>query len=499
MCPSYDAAPLLGTDYELAPPRAESLLESLRAFGYSPEMAIADLVDNSITAKAANVWVHFQWGGEKSWVSVRDDGVGMSEAELSAAMRPGSMSPLQDRGEGDLGRFGLGLKTASLSQARELTVVSRSPEARGSAVRRWDLDVVAGTGEWRLLKSLPAGPVPGLPDDGDRGTTVLWTKCDRLVGSVPNSDGKARARFMGTVERVQQHLGMTFHRFLTGRPSLKIWVNGDPVRPWDPFLTGLSMMVGEEVLNVDARQVKVSAWVLPHRSKLTDDQARSAGGARGWTQMQGFYVYRDGRLISAGTWLNLGLGKDEHTKLARVAVEFPKELDHRWQIDVKKATVHPPGAIVEDLRRIARAVCARAQEVYRFRGKIAAARQMAGITFAWEPVRTRDGLVYRVNRKHPVVTSAVNAVGRKHVERLLRFVEETVPATQIGVDIAASLDNPHVPFDRSSGEIAKLFRELLEDLLEEGYTRQAAIDRMRMVEPFDTHPEVIAIAEESHP
>lgn len=129
-------------DFEISPPSAASMLESLRAYGYSLNSAVSDLIDNSITARAKNVWITLKWSGEDSWISIRDDGIGMTEKQLSRAMIAGSQSPLDRREQHDLGRFGLGLKTASLSLARSLTVVSKI-ENGSLSVRRWDLDYIA--------------------------------------------------------------------------------------------------------------------------------------------------------------------------------------------------------------------------------------------------------------------------------------------------------------------------------------------------------------------
>ena len=112
-------------EYEYAIPRADATIQSYRAIGYDLPTAIADIIDNSLSAGAVNVWLMFEWDGDNSWITVRDDGCGMDEVELVNAMRPGSCSPLDERSERDLGRFGLGLKTAAFSQAKRLIVRSR--------------------------------------------------------------------------------------------------------------------------------------------------------------------------------------------------------------------------------------------------------------------------------------------------------------------------------------------------------------------------------------
>ena len=135
--------------HEITAPDAASMFESLRAFGYELPTALADLIDNSVFAGARNVWIDFEWNGAESTVSITDDGHGMAEKELVNAMRPGSRNPREVRDPKDLGRFGLGLKTASLSQGRRLTVRSKQVESTGFT-RCWDLDHVAKTGDWYL-------------------------------------------------------------------------------------------------------------------------------------------------------------------------------------------------------------------------------------------------------------------------------------------------------------------------------------------------------------
>ncbi len=138
-------------EYEIATPRPGALIESLRSIGYDLPTAVADIIDNSLTASARQVDIVFHWAGANSWICILDDGIGMPDRKLFEAMRPGSQNPLQTRSSNDLGRFGLGLKTASFSQARRLTVITKT--TRGSiAVREWDLDYVEREDEWRLLK-----------------------------------------------------------------------------------------------------------------------------------------------------------------------------------------------------------------------------------------------------------------------------------------------------------------------------------------------------------
>lgn len=490
----------MNQDWEIAEPRASALIESLRAFGYTPEAAIADLIDNSISAKATRIEVDFVWDGRDSVVRIADDGEGMSEGVLVGAMRPGSTSPLDDRDPTDLGRFGLGLKTASFSQARELTVVTLRKSGESAAVRRWDLDVVAETGEWRLLQTLPAARAPRAPET--HGTVVQWSKLDRLVGDVDADDKRAHSRFLAIVERVQGHLEATFHRFLSERPRITMSVNGVVLTAWDPFMSKHAATNAEptEELPFGGDLVKVTPFVLPHASKLSDAEFARGSGQNKWNQQQGFYVYRSRRLLVQGDWLGLGLANDEHTKLARIAVEFPAHMDHAWQVDVKKSTARPPGPLVDDLKRIARATRSKAQAVYRHRGKVIARNNSQSFVMAWHQYKTRDGVTrYKVNREHPVITAVIEASGANGsvVERALRFIEETVPTTLIGVSIADSLDTQPTPFSESKRELTPLADFVYRGLLEDGATPDEALDRLTASEPFLHFPDVMAAFREA--
>lgn len=424
----------------------------------------------------------------------------MSEKTLANAMRLGSTSPLANRHESDLGRFGLGLKTASFSQARELTVVSRTHKGGAIAVRRWDLDAVEATGEWRLHTSLAQGNELGV--ESTTGTSVQWSNLDRLVGSVDVKEKKAHTRFLDTIDRVHSHLEATFQRFLVGRGRIRITVNGKLVEPWDPFMltNPATQTLDEEELPFKGNLIRVRPYVLPHRSKLTEAEARRGAGAHGWNQQQGFYLYRSGRLLLQGDWLGLGITRDEHTKLARIAIDFPASLDHDWQVDVRKSTARPPGELSESLKRIAQATRKKAEEVYRHRGKVLARKSTRSFVFAWQQYKDRDGHIrYKVNRDHPVITTMLTAAGKERplLERALRFIEETVPTTMIGVEIAQSLDSQPAPFGQTKREIAPLAKFVIEGLIHDGAPAEEAFALVAASEPFSQHPEVLATLKEA--
>jgi len=488
--------------WDEAAPRPEALVESLRSFGYSPETALADLLDNSMSAGAVNMDLYFVWDKEQSHVAVVDDGGGMTPDQLLEAMRPGSVSPLVTRSKADLGRFGLGLKTASFSQARELTVITRARGERDVQVRRWDLDVVGMTGQWRLLRA----PAPQAERYIDRikdagGTAVVWSKCDRLLGEVGKAPEKAADRFFSVASQVQAHLGMTFHRFLqTGRRARTIRVNGNVVEPWDPIMKhpATHALGPPDRLPYMGSTITVQPFVLPHRSKLDEQQQKSGGGIRGWSAHQGFYVYRNDRLVVAGDWLGAAGAKDEHTKLARIVVDFDSALDLHWQIDVKKSTARPPGSVVDDLKRVATATRRAAEEVYRHRGNIIPASKGRprdrAFVMAWQEFKDRSGEVrLRLNRDHPIAANSLKGpvAQKRAVERVLKFVEETLPTSLIGIRLAEALDKQATPYESRQDELVKLLHYALDTMTSAGASPSAALDDLALIEPFCNFPAIV--------
>ena len=463
------------TDYDEVAPDASAMIESMRAHGYTVATAIADLIDNSIAANSRHVWLRFEWDDSNSWISVIDDGSGMTEPELVDAMRLGSRSPLEERDPRDLGRFGLGLKTAAFSQARRLTVTSRVLSGQ-TAVRRWDLDYLArpDVSGWHLLRT--AHPesarrtglleAAGLPS----GTQVLLEVIDRVLGEeVGGQRPEDREdHFLWQIERVREHLAMVFHRFIaSGRGGLKIFLNDEEIRPWDPFLEEhkATQLIGSYSRQVagHSEPVRVSGFVLPHRDRFnTLEEHRVSGGPGGWNAQQGFYLYRGRRLIIAGDWLQLKWQKEEHFKLARIRIDIPNSMDHEWQIDVKKSAAAPPPFLREWLRGIAQEVRRTAKEVYAHRGRPTRRRRSASTpTTPWVSSKTPSGeFSYRIDRRHEVLRPLIDslAVDKKEVfEALLRIIEETVPVQRIWIDTAENQECAASPFEGvRSAELRKI-------------------------------------------
>lgn len=484
-------------------PRAAPLIEAMRSLGYSLETAIADIVDNSLSHGARTVRIAFHWKGRDSTVSICDDGCGMTEASLIEAMRPGTHDPRSNRAADDLGRFGLGLKTASFSQAKRLTVITRAA-GHGPVQRIWDLDFVSQEDDWILLKDASEASLTCATWmlDQSSGTSVVWECMDRLVGDVEADDQRAHQVFLEAAERVREHLSMVFGDFLAGKNAVTMIMGNIRLQPWDPFLEGHKQQqaLQADTLQYKDRKVRVQPYVLPHHSSLTKEQFAAAAGPGGWNAHQGFYIYRNRRLLVAGGWLSLGLTRDEHHKLARIRIDLGNDADFDWKLDVRKSRASPPAELRDHLRRIARATRERAQEVYRHRGRRILATDPGDSTSVWLAEARRGKTVFRINREHPIVRAlTTDGDGAKAVAALLRLVEETVPRASIYIREAEAPQQQSVPFeDAKDPEIRQVLADLYLGLIESGRSHKQAIvtigglqvarDRPHLVELLNADP-----------
>lgn len=470
-------------------PEASSMIETFRAIGYSIEAAVADIIDNSISAEAKNIWLNFDWKGSETWVSIKDDGFGMNNEELIQAMKPGSKNPLDGRSNKDLGRFGLGLKTASFSQCRKLTVLSKK-EGFQQSFWTWDLDYVKETGKWELLQFLPDAKMESEIDNQKSGTIVLWNDIDRLVKNFHSDDAKALDKFLVIMEQVKNHLSMVFHRFIENG-SIKIWFQGRQIKAWNPFLISESatQIFPDEYLNNG--KVIVKGFVLPHKSKISEETYKEAEGPKGWGEQQGFYVYRNERLLLSGDWLGI-YRKEEHYKLARIQIDLPNTLDSEWQIDIKKSIARPPIVLREQLKAYSSKVRAQAVEVYRHKGRTV--KQLPGQKFVplWIDHKRGDKWFYKINREHPLIEKSINQAEtepQKAIENLIRFIEETVPSKSIYIKEASDEDAIGKPFEGIEQEpIRKAMKQMYDKLVNEGKTDEQAKAIIFNIDPFNLFP-----------
>jgi hypothetical protein len=479
------------------PPSAKASVESLRAFDYGLPSALADLIDNSITAEAKNIDIKVRWSGASSSLAVSDDGLGMTDDELFNAMRFGSKSPKEKRTEKDLGRFGLGLKTASIWACRRVTVITK---AKGSHVvtRCWDVDVISQRDLWILSRG--EGPlVAGLCDELDRrasGTIVVWEKMDTLLSGGIDGNTKSEDSFNASFTEALNHLGMVFHRFIEKR-NVTIGVGNVKVPAWNP----LSSRPAPELVPADAfkykgEPIRILCGIMPHPKRLSQQDAETIGGPAGWYDQQGFYVYRRDRIIVAGGWLGM-LRSADHYKLARIAVEVPNTLDLDLGVSVTKTNVSLPDGVKDRLKKAAEALRERAYSIYRHRGRKALSSTVEGdIQFAWTKMeKAEGGLTYfLVNKQHPLYKRAREGVkDKKALDLLMDLLEQTLPTADISLANSNKPDSVAGAFEGDTDEQRlKKFREAFAVYRSMCDDDAEAKGMLQKTYPFSHFPETIA-------
>jgi hypothetical protein len=428
--------------YSVAPSAAR-LTDSLRDIGYDFPTAVADVVDNSVAAGASRVEIEVVFDGSDSWVMIADDGEGMSANGLLEALRYGSR---RDYSRGDLGRYGLGLKTASLSQCRSLTVVSRRRAAKARIVSRMiDLDLIAEMDDWVVAEPADDEQVARARETVAHagGTVVLWRGLDRVLPERKPEGGWARRRLEALASKTADHLGTVFHRFLEGEvgDGLVITVNGEKVRPWNPFAPDeparevLPPLRFEVTVGEATGTVGLQRYVLPSRDQFTSQaEFERLSGPLNWNRQQGLYVYRAQRLVQWGGWNGMR-GIDEHTKLARVALDFDTDLDVVFNINVAKIRVATPPQLRQLIERPVHELCMRADDAYRknsrsaSEGPKAASEQLAALS---------RGEASGATPPMPVVGLALRAAAMRAGEyAALQRIGETLRAE--APDVAAAL------------------------------------------------------------
>jgi hypothetical protein len=479
---------------EETPPEASAMINTFRAFGYNLRTAIADIIDNSISAKAENIWIEYKWDGSDSWVTLTDDGLGMNAVELKLAMTPGSKDPKDERDVHDLGRFGLGLKTSSFSQCKRLTVASKS-EGLKIINRCWDLDYVNETKKWSLLDFISDKSLASKLDEVNSGTTVIWEKLDRLVGNANKQNEAAMNVFLDEFASVEEHLCLVFHRYMEQK-KIAIFMNGNKLEPWDPFMKQSEggQLVASELL--DNGKVNVKCYVLPHMSKLATEERKNSKTEE-WYKLQGFYIYRQNRLLLHGDWLGL-FSKNEHFKNARILIDIPNSLDHDWKIDIKKATATPSFKVRKDLVRLGKLARSKAGSIHKFRGnQIMLDDSITTFDFqsVWKARKTRDDARhYYINPDHALIKELIekDSISKQEFRRVLSLIGDTTPVESI-IQYHSEEPESHElrdssrELDQGTIEVATL---MFESLKSQGLNKEIATKQIFNIEPFNQFPEL---------
>ncbi|MEE2728579.1 MAG: ATP-binding protein [Candidatus Latescibacterota bacterium] len=331
------------------PPNPGRLIEGLRDTGYNFNTALADIIDNSVDAGATSIDVTIKMDVDgEVMISVADNGSGMNEAALMNGMTYGAVGQPDPK---RLGKFGLGLKTASTAFCRRLSVVSRAETSSEFLKVIWDLDHVVNVEEWELQGEDPTqyelDLLHGVAEDGI-GTLVVWEKVDRLMKEYSDPGGKYARKALENVEtKFRDHIAMVYQRFLDPQDdrahTINIKLNDQPVDAWNPFCQSEeeTETVGSEsplaeLPDGSKATFGIRAFVLPRAEHFSSEEAHKK--ARLTNDMQGIYIYRENRLIQPANWLGM-FSKEPHLTLLRVEFSFDHELDDAFQVDIKKSEI----------------------------------------------------------------------------------------------------------------------------------------------------------------
>ena len=427
-------------------PTADVLMFSMRAMGYSFESAVADIIDNSISACASHIQIRFPVDPADCYVVVCDDGEGMSRQELFDAMKYGSEQKRDGRSETDLGRFGLGLKAASLSQCRKLTVASKK-DGQISAYA-WDLDIIEEKHDWYVIECSD-DEIRNIRfiewlDDLPSGTVVVWEDFD----FIEKSSGSVYAELNKLQESTSDYLSLIFHRYLNRPPQtrLSIKVNNFQLVGYDPFLenhnkTNVRRKISIPIKDSQGieRMVTVQPFILPFQKDLSAEDKKLSGGIENYRSKQGFYVYRNERLIVWGSWF--GRHRDELTKYARIRVDIPNTLDDIWGIDIKKQSAKIPNSIKNRLTKAVDEAMDLAIKAQTYRGRIAKIDEE--VDYIWDRIQDRDQFLYRINRNSRIfdlIKEKVDDETWSRIDMVLEEIENAVLCQNIKLPAEKTVD-----------------------------------------------------------
>lgn len=475
-------------------PYAPNLVESTRSIGYSFETALADIIDNSISNFATRIDVEFR-GGDTPYVAIIDNGVGMSSKTLEQAMRYGSSSALDKRSEEDLGRFGLGLKMASMSQCRKLTVITKRKGVISGAC--WDLDHIHKTGKWSLIvypeDTTLTLKFSNLLQDLKSGTVVIWENLDRISESPLDFERE----FNEKLDYADRHVSLVFHRFMDKRESKKVidfYFNKRKLEPIDPFMTNhkATQPLEEESIFIDRVQMKVKPFIIPYANKLSAEERQWLNINRDLNLNQGIYIYRNKRLIVWGKWFRI-VGENELSRLARVRIDVPNAMDHLWKIDVKKSNAAIPSIIKDQLKMIILRTIGKSEKVYRYRGRKI---KTDSYEHVWNKIENRDKFQYVVNRDLPLYKALEDSLSDEQFRLLDSFInsiEDAFPYDAVYYDKAKD-----VQFEEKTLEIEKAYqaaRASMDYLQGNRESQLIALKTLKNIDMFVKYPEVLEMIE----
>lgn len=429
--------------FEDSIPNPEYLIKSISEQGYTLESALADLIDNSISAKASNIEVLTDLEDARFKLFIADDGDGMTEKELIRNMKFPSALMEHNRDRVDLGRFGLGMKTASFSQTRKFTVLSKKKDDQYYHARTWDVDYLKLTEKWRVLvntqeeviefyekfKLLSGQYLNGI-QNFEPNTIIIWDGLYKFE-SYLSQENRLKAIKKEISEVTSDYLSLVFHRFLESKCNkLTIRLNNSILTPFSPFpenISDLRLLPSKQAL-FNNEAVRLEGYVLPVRSIDESKQAIST-----WTtkfnsllDLEGIYIYRANRIILFGGWNGL-IRKSANLQLARLKVDLGNKIDHLIHLNVSKSQIKIPYELRSAFLRYISELKDEAQKEYFNRG----IKQFSSSNLSLKKQdlflrkATNKGALLEINDEFPLIDVLMNSLkeeDRGKLKLLLRMI-----------------------------------------------------------------------------
>ena len=469
-------------------PSPDVLMNSMRSIGYSFKTAIADIIDNSISANARNIWIAFPTKTvfDRMYVTIIDDGKGMNGEELFNAMKYGSVK--DNCTSTDLGRFGLGLKSASLSQCKKLTVVSKKNQSLFAY--RWDLDNVKKAKKWECLEldEIEINQLPNVDKLSvlESGVLVIWEEFD--IG-FKKSNGHLVQYISQEIDETEKHIRLVFHRFLNRKNNkVNIFINKYQIIGYDPFLENHKKVDIKPINNL-GDGITMQACILPHQSDLTNEDIETLGGMESLKDNQGFYVYRNDRLIIFGTWFKMS-SRDldlELFKYGRIKVDIPNTLDDMWEIDIKKQNAIVPRRIINLLKKTVTTVCLNSRQKTTKRVRL---DYEVNDNKIWNKLLNRDNKEYYfINYNSNFISNFLNDFedkDRTKIIKLLEVISNCIPYDDIYNTVCNRLESKVLEEDKIDTIVLFGYEQFKQIKNIKQCSDEVAFEKLCQSEPFNS-------------
>ncbi|MDF9866947.1 hypothetical protein OKW22_000506 [Bacilli bacterium PM5-3] len=474
-------------------PSASNMIESTRSIGYTFETALADIIDNSIFANSKKIEIFFDNGNNCNsiYLEILDNGIGMNKEEIINAMKYGSSNVYSQRDEYDLGRFGLGLKTASLSQCRKLTVVSKkNGEISGCC---WDLDLIKESDDWTLiiLDDIEINRIVNIDNliKKESGTIVRWENFDKL-GDDKESKGYVLDSVMDYAEK---HISLVYHRFFEEK-KVEIYFNNRILEAIDPFFlsNNATQILEKESLKFNGQTINISPYIVPHNNKLKQKEKSILNKYKDLNLNEGLYIYRANRLIAWGKWFRVSR-QDELSNLVRIRIDIPNSMDLEWKIDVKKSSLEIPYKLKSSLKEVVDRVAKKSKKVYNHKGIVRNTNQYTPI---YNRIEKDKKIFYRINRELAllnVIFENVDFNTKKLINNLLEQLEDSIPYDSIYYDMATKSE-----INRTNLIDESVYKEIVETIkccsnIEQ---KKFLLESFKNIEKYKNNKEIILKVEE---